>query len=298
MVRHLSEPPYDDAALAAALDASFGDGPAPAPLDGLLLAGHRARRRRTATRAAVGGLVAAGVLAVASVSVGSWDLTGAAGVDEGVATTPTTTPPGEMPEPPPLVVEHDLGLSFGPDGELRASDDLLVVRRMVDPVGLAWIGGAQRTYALVVERDGERFWVIAQWYGDGEMISADPAGEGFDRFEDWLAHRGDAMLDEADPLVSMQAGGSLRPADGVELLAQETDLDLGPRFAGPQDRTAAAEVRVDGRRWYVLARDGASGPPDYVTIDPRTSAATFEGFLVEAAETYADEADGSSEGYR
>ncbi|QIK67706.1 hypothetical protein G7072_16325 [Nocardioides sp. HDW12B] len=313
MSRHLSEPPYDDAELAAAIDASFGDGPAPAPLDELLLAGRRARRRRTTTRAAVGGLVAAGVLTVAAVSVGSWDLTGASGADGGgdFATSPSGAPTpapdeagptpsdGVTTEPPPLPAGQELGLTFGPDGALRADEGTVVVRRLVDPVGLTGIGGARRTFALEVERAGKRFWVIAQWYGDaGEMISADPAGQGFDRFEDWLAHRSDAMLADADPFVVLQADGSLRPADGVELLAQKQDLGFGPRFSGPQDRTAAAEVRADGRRWYVLVRDDASSQPDYITVDPRTSAATFEGFLLEAAETYSDEADGSSGGYR
>ncbi len=302
MSRHLTEPPHDDAELAAAIDASFGDGPTPPPLDGLLLAGRRARRRRTATRAAIGGAAAAGVLAVVAVSVGSWDVAGSAGVDGGVATTPSTgsaePPPGEMPEPPPLPLGQRLGLSFDTQGELVVAADTVVVRRLVDPVGLTGIDGAKRTFALVVEREQKRFWVVAQWYGDGEMISSDPAGKGFARFEDWLAHRSDAMLGEADPLVALQTDGSLRPAEGVELLAQERDLGFGQRFAGPEDRTAAAEVRADGRRWYVLVRDGAGGPPDYITLDPRASAATFEAFLVEAAATYSDAADGTSEGYR
>lgn len=301
MNRSLPDALHDDADLAAAIDASFGDGPPPPSLDGLLLAGRRARRRRTTTRVAIGGAVAAGVLVAVGVSTGSWDLTGAA--NSGVATTPSTTPsasapgPSTGPEdgPPPLPASRELGVDFGPDGELLLREGTSVVRRIASPLADV---GLERSYALVLERERQRYWVIAEWSPSGELISSDPAGKGFATFEDWVAYRVEASTGEEPDLVRLRPDGTLRPATGIELVTQVQDIDLGARFAAPGDRTAAAEVIDGNRRWYVLVRDSVGGTPDYITLDPAATAPTFEGFLDVAADIYSGRSEDAGEGLR
>lgn len=297
MTRLLSEPPSDDADLAAAIDASFGDGPPLPPTDVLLQAGRRARRRRTTNRVALGGAVAAGVMVAATASVGGWDLTGASGIDGGVASTPSSPPPATTgeDEPPPVPTGQQLGIGFGPQGELRTREGTTVVRQEDGPLEDT---GQDRSYALVVQREGQRYWVIAEWSPAGELVSSDPAGKGFATFDDWVDHRVEATTGEERGLVELSDDGSLVPAPGVELLAQEQGLDLGERFAGPSDRTAAAEV-IDGeRRWYVLVRDSSDGPPDYIKVAPAATAPTFRGFLRMAAELYSGQSEDSGEGLR
>ncbi len=80
-------------------------------------------------------------------------------------------------------------------------------------------------------------------------------------------------------------GEELLPRDGVELLQQTGDIDLGPSFAGPNDRTAVAEVTYAGERWYVLARD-SDGDIQYFPTAASVSEPTLEEFLPYAKAAY------------
>ncbi len=89
-------------------------------------------------------------------------------------------------------------------------------------------------------------------------------------------------------LVRFGEGEELLPLPGVTMLQQTGDVDLGPNFAGPRDRTAVAEVSYDGQRWYVLARDG-DGDIQYFPTAASVSAPTLEEFLPYAKGLYDDE---------
>lgn len=305
MNRPLPDASPDDADLAAAIDASFGDGPPAPSLDGLLLAGRRARRRRTTTRAAIGGAVAAGVLAAAGASTGTWDLTGAADGSSGVATTPSSIPPATSPstgpstepssEPSSESEARELGIRFGPEGQLRVKESTVLVRRLVSPLPDA---ADERSYAVEVEVDGRRYYALVEWTPTGEMISSDPAGKSFVDLEDWTSYQVEAITGRERDLVRLEPDGTLVAAAGIELVAQVRDVELGPRFAAPGDRTAAAEVLDGNRRWYVLVRDSAVGTPDYIKVDPAATAPTFQGFLDVAADIYSGRSEDSGEGLR
>lgn len=278
MNRSLSDAPYDDAELAAAIDASFGDGPTPPSLDGLLLAGRRARRRRTTTRVALGGAVAAGVLAAVGASTGGWDLTGAAGSDTGVATTPSTAPADPTPaEPAP----ESFDLSFTRDGAPRAGAGTEILRRVDDPLVKP---ADQRSYALALRADGEEWWVLAEWSRAGVLVSSDEAGLDAQGWETWLdakvrsAGGWDYTSEAAPPLVELTADGDLTAGLGAEVTVERLDVDLGSRFAAPGDDTAAAEVEADGNRWYVVARSIEGGPGEVIVVDPRDAEPPFDGF--------------------
>lgn len=305
MNRPLSDAPPDDADLAAAIDASFGEGPPPPPLDGLLLAGRRARRRRTTTRAAVGGAVAAGVLAAAVASTSDWDLVGASGSDTGVATTPSTTPSGVLTPAQEAAVERlrgDVAKLLTDTGEVDPSrlPDAVVTTQLDSPTQVSRGG---RSHAVVVQRDEVEVWCLLEWYRTGTLTSCEPASAGAaaqdKTFEEYVARMARSIAtvvaDEPDELITLE-DGLVVGAPGTEILEQREGIDLGPRFAAPGDRTAAVEV-LDGtgRRWYLLARQEPGGPVDIVPVDPRDSRPDFDAFLDEAAETYAG---GPTEGFR
>ncbi len=149
-----------------------------------------------------------------------------------------------------------------------------------------------------MERDGRRYYALVEWSSAGTMVSSDPAGKSFADLEDWTAYQVEAITGRERDLVQLNADGTLRPATGIELVAQVQDIDLGPRFAGPGDRTAAAEVLDGNRRWYVLVRDSADGPPEYIKVAPAATAPTFEEFLGVAADIYSGRSEDSGEGLR
>jgi hypothetical protein len=63
---------------------------------------------------------------------------------------------------------------------------------------------------------------------------------------------------------------------------------MGPSFAGPHARTAVAEVRWKGERWYVLARHIRGSRPEYFPTAASVSRPTLDGFLEYARASYDD----------
>lgn len=68
------------------------------------------------------------------------------------------------------------------------------------------------------------------------------------------------------PEVVFGPGERLRAQPPTVIVTQIADVQLGSRFAGPDDRTAAAEVRWQGKQWYVLAREIDDGPAEYFRL--------------------------------
>ena len=94
----------------------------------------------------------------------------------------------------------------------------------------------------------------------------------------------------ADGLVTFGGGTGERlfPSEGVEILEQRPGVDVGPSFAGPGDRTAAARVRTpDGEVLYLLARE-VEGQAQVITVPRATGGPDLDAFLRFARERYAE----------
>ena len=89
-------------------------------------------------------------------------------------------------------------------------------------------------------------------------------------------------------LVRFAEGSLLEPVEGVDLIRQVAHPELGASWAAPRDPSAAAEVRVDGARYYVLARLSDGGPPEYIAVHAADGGPTLTAFLELARERYAE----------
>lgn len=92
----------------------------------------------------------------------------------------------------------------------------------------------------------------------------------------------------SEPDVVFGAGEQLRARPPTVIVTQIADVELGSRFAGPDDRTAAAEVRWQGERWYVLAREIDGAPAEYFSEAATRRTPTLADFLADAKERYGE----------
>jgi hypothetical protein len=180
-----------------------------------------------------------------------------------------------------------------------------LLARVEDPFGVgpqrasagvaALVDGWEVWFALVTEPDGS---------GGGTSMVATHAEEPFDA---WVRDQaGIAAQDEGGPdqtvgedvwpgvadldLVAFDGDtDTLVPRDGVEVLAQRGGVDAGASWAGPDDRTAAADVvDPDGERWFVLARSFDGKPAQYIAVPHGEGGRDLDAFLELARERYAE----------
>ncbi|WP_395690579.1 hypothetical protein [Nocardioides sp.] len=72
----------------------------------------------------------------------------------------------------------------------------------------------------------------------------------------------------------------LTPLDGVTVLEQRAHPDLPEAWATGADRSAAAEVRFAGDRYYALARTSPGDvAPQYVAVPATRGGPTLDDFL-------------------
>lgn len=255
-----------DMNLTEELDRSFDDGPAHRPIEDRLQAGHRlVRRRRLAASAAA--LATVAVLGTAGI--------GLATSDDGPSRGADFAEPGENQL-------HRGELLLDADGTLRTGPGVEVVRQVENPRGYA---PPRHSLGVVYRFDGAEYWGLVETDGSATEI----ARQSFPTFEMWLDDQV-KMQDgqETLALVRFGEGETLLPRDGVEILRQTGDLSMMPAsFAGPGDRTAVAEVRYDGERWYVLARQLPDSDPEYFASAASVTAPTLDQFLTYAADSYA-----------
>jgi len=254
------------------LDRSFGSGPAHRPIEDRLAAGRRVvRRRRVATVTAAFAVVAA---------IGAVGVAVATGSDPSSKGNVATQPSGE-PEEPEFMPGEEVRLDR--DGTLLTREGVQVVREVENPQGLA---PPDHSLGVVYTFKGDTYWALVTNSGS----STEVAHLSFPTFEYWLAdqvalQKGDATL----ALVEFGDGESLEPRAGVEIISQTGDLSMMPsNFAGPNDRTAVAEVTYQGERWYVLARQIDGTTPEYFPTAASVSLPTLEQFLPYAADQYAN----------
>jgi hypothetical protein len=270
------------------LDRSFGAGPPVDDLAVVLDRGHRAVRRRRIT-------VAAGA-AVCCVVVGgaAWSTVDSSGPTTGRDPVVQPSGTGTGQEAGSLPVEYrkaddpDLGkglVGFGDDGVFLVREGVDILEYVDNPLGLR---PPDYSAGFAIRTDRREVWVLAEGNPSGGGTYTAPARESFPSLamwiDDWVALQdGEATL----ALVSFGGGDRLVPEPGVEIVRQQADPDLGPAFAGPDAlRTAVAEVRWQGERWYVLARELPDSDPEYFPTAASVSRPTLEGFLDYARTSY------------
>ncbi|HYF71577.1 MAG TPA: hypothetical protein VD864_02085, partial [Nocardioides sp.] len=274
------------------IERSFGDGPPLPTHDDLMRRARGSLRRRRLAEA--GSTLAVALVAVTGVTLlGSGDggdasqlpasRAPAAPRTSAAATQQPVFPPERpgdgtgvpvirdprLPADTPVDVQAD-GLHVSPDVEVeRLLDDPWGVRSDGDwSVAVAytapgapltwWVGylgadgsASAASIAAAYSRGlGFSAWAVAQGVG---VRAGDPGGEGSRPPGGWPG------ITDLELVRFVEGTERLEPVDGVSLLRQRAHPDLPRSWAGPRDRSAVAEVELDGERYYVLAR---SAPGD------------------------------------
>jgi hypothetical protein len=259
---------------------------------GTVAGGRRVlRRRRLATGAAA--------LAVAAVIGGAAWATGSGGSEARgrVAVEPTADPvPTAASTSSPADVEafgqKDV-LIMADDGTSTLNPDAEVIEQA--PFGA---GGEM----IHVSLGGEEYYVLTM--ADGSTSTQQLPAQGL-TLREWAARNsgGGSIADE--DWVEFDVGSHVvARLDGVTVVRQLPDPDLGENFAGPGEPTALAEVVLDGATYFLAVRAIDGGPAEGIFYRRDGDIATLEQFRTFAIAQYAgdgpDGPDGSggSEGLR
>ncbi|OIJ24457.1 hypothetical protein [Nocardioides luteus] len=166
------------------------------------------------------------------------------------------------------VAAHHVEPRWSVGGSIRVGDGWTITREIDNPLGydLPW-----DSEAAVAEREGMEVWILftgnrPKGGGSGEGYGVAYAAPG-QTIEGYIAHRDkeidrdlaastggySASMSEA---VEFGDGSELVPAeDGVEILEQVADPDLGEKFADGASRSAAARITVNGKEQVAIARE-------------------------------------------
>ena len=255
------------------LEKSFVDEPPHRPVEQRITAGRRlVRRRRAVTGAAALAVVA--VLGAGYAAIGDDDQQA---TDPPIADQTDDLLTEMQLEDREQLDEWKVFVDQG--GQLLTAEGVEVLLKDRNPDGY---GPPGTTWGVVFMYAGTTRWALIDPSGG----AYEDAFQSFPSFEYWLADQ--IALQQGDPtlaLVEFGQGEQLLPRAGVEILQQTGDVDLGPNFAGPNDRTAVAEVTYSGERWYVLARD-VDGDIQYFPTAASVSKPTLEKFLPFAKQSY------------
>ncbi|WP_299050606.1 hypothetical protein [uncultured Nocardioides sp.] len=254
------------------------------PPSDFVVPGRRALSRR---RAALTGASVAAVAVVIGLGVsvgGATGLVGQGPTGAGFAVDPTSAP---SPEADPVTEscspsDRDTFAEYDGVGRLCVAAGAAVVQRVADP--MAYGEGRRRSIGLVVEREGEREFVLATWRRGSSSTTQRPA---VGALEEWLpavvaAQRlldGDAVPDET---LTLDASGEVVAGEGITVVDQR-DVDLGPSFAPPGSPAVAVELEVNGERTFALLRR-VDGTTD--VIPSRIDFFDLDAFVADARERY------------
>jgi hypothetical protein len=287
---------HDLASIAELIDGSFGDGPEglPSP-DERLSVGRRVvrRRRRLTAFAASGGLLL--IVGTGVVLAGNGADRGAVGPSPFMGSSspsPTTSnspppPDGELVREPRGArtahraaqqrVDDTFPVSFGTAGGLVVKDGWQITRRVDEPLGyrppeasvaVAATNGEKTRWLLLVHEhavDGKGHVLVGAYSDTG---TGNDAGDGYSRFEDWLASLGVAR---SQPLVVVRSDDRVQPGPGV-VLVDTAPLPAIDGYSSPGDRMV--QVRREARTWFVVVRGhgmaAAVMPVDAAVLDAPT----------------------------
>lgn len=263
--------------------------------------GRRALRWR---RLAAGGSVVA-VTAVALVAAAIATHRPAAQVAPAPAaagpTVGTTNEPSFPPAPGTPVIRDprmpsDAPVGLEPDG-LHLAPGIEVVELWDDP----WQVRPDAWSVALGYDDPEgtlTWWVGFEDARFGSQSASVPAANAGDiGFRAWAVEQKTGLYDgpgagaRPDPTVGLPGATELQlvrfdgtterltPLDGVTVLQQRAHPDLPDAWATADDRSAAAEVRFEGERYYVLARTTPGDvAPQYVAV-PAAPGGTLDDFV-------------------
>lgn len=172
--------------------------------------------------------------------------------------------------------------SLDTSGRLVLPSATRVLRIVENP---AAVTAPEFSLGLDLEYDGEQQWALVE-VGSS---SWDPAYKSFATLEQWL----DDIValnsgGETQQLVKFGADGALVGLPGVTVVQQRAGVDLGDSFAGPDDKTAVAEVTFEGETWFVPARQIGSGPAEFFPTAAMAGRETLDEFLEYARGQYAN----------
>ncbi|MFC7493120.1 MULTISPECIES: hypothetical protein [unclassified Nocardioides] len=299
------------------IDRSFGDGPPVTGPELLVTRGRAALRRRRLVEA--GSMLAVAVIAVGATAIVTSGGGGDRATPQPAAPSPSATssdavdatPPPTRPEVPVIVdrgLPLDWPLAAQPDG-LHVSPRVKLLKVVDDPLHVRPDGGWSVAVSYRGAR-GEITWWVGYVDDEGSGSSSSmPARFIHTDFDSWVAREKTTFLLDGDaptapttpdggwpgrtdvPLVRF-AGDTegLEPLDGVTVLRQRPHPDLPASWATARDRSAVAEVRLDGSRYYVLARSTAdAAKPEFIAVEARPEVgATLDAFLDFARGRYAE----------
>lgn len=140
-------------------------------------------------------------------------------------------------------------------------------------------GPGEDTFALVVERAGVTYWMLV---GTGAPTVLPAAEAAHPTFEMWLADEV-AVRTNREPLalVRFDTNGRLVGREGVTVVRQLPNSEIPPVLVVEvgYNLAAAAEVRYQGRTWFVLARRTDGVEPEYLPAVEKPNRATLTEFL-------------------
>lgn len=215
------------------------------PVDDRLRAGRSTVRRRRA------GGVAGGIAAAAVIGAVGWQVLEPD--ERTVVEAPYAAGPGTPSDPDwPIVEDAEVQeVEATPEHEILVPPGTRIVELISDPLRnadsialeLALPGEPGTVFYLADDRrglnlqwgpSGGSYTTLAFWAEDADLVAR---GGPF---------KGRLTVDDDGRLVSTD------PA--VEVVDQLVDPEIGPEFSAPGERTVAAEVRVDGVRWFVYGQ--------------------------------------------
>lgn len=186
----------------------------------------------------------------------------------------------------------------GPDGDMDKTDNgrppawyeqggvhldvgAKEIQRVDNPMG-----GDDGSAGLVVEQAGVTHWILVDG-GGGSYERADESD--FPTFEMWLDNEVAFQSGkERLALVRFGDGDKLVAREGVTIVRQSADPDVGAGLLANQDApSAVAEVRYQGRTWFVIARHLKGEAPEYFPTVAKPGRATMDEYLAYARAEYA-----------
>lgn len=166
------------------------------------------------------------------------------------------------------VATHHVRPRWSVGGSIRVGDGWTITRKMENPLDydLPW-----DSEAAVAEREGMEVWILYSGDrpkggggGEGYGVAYAAPGQTIDEYVAREKERYDKEMTEStggysagmSEAVEFGTGSELVPAeDGVKILEQVADPDLGEKFAEGATRSAAARITIKGKETVAIARE-------------------------------------------
>jgi hypothetical protein len=186
------------------------------------------------------------------------------------------------------LVSNAFPASFGSDGQIVVKDGWRITQRVEEPAGYH---PPEASLGVVVTDGVHTRWMLitlerqTDGHGNptdelGTSATVDDPGKAYSRFEDWLASQvtlqDGGHVAASDNLIAVDDADVLRPLPGVDLV-EVRPMPVVDGYTTDGDRMA--EVRRDGRTWFVVVR-GHGSQADVIPVDADVLAApTFEALV-------------------